>query len=116
MAEKVKVSREVEQALNAALEEYDGDKNLVIENHNYDWVFECAVLNNFDTLEIARMLINDYEVEQTPEEEIAEVYQEAKQNFRFKKSISNAAFNEGICDGIITTLDLLNIKIDGVNE
>lgn len=109
MAGKVKVSREVAELTTKF--DHRHSSIAVIEEiicaDGYDESQKTQAINAF---------LNGYEVEKTPEDEIAEVYQEAERNFRLKKSKSNSAFNEGVCDGIRTTLNLLNVKIEGVNE
>ncbi|MFJ3386298.1 hypothetical protein [Lysinibacillus sp. NPDC086135] len=119
MAEKVKVSREVVEAYQELLDKHEGNSLAVV----YEWSEKLlphktdSVLKNIDWDTLLDLITGNYEViEVTPEEEIAEFYHEAQQNFKLKKSKSNSAFNEGVCDGIITTLNLLNIKIEGVND
>lgn len=109
MAEKVKVSREVAELATKFDHRHSsiGVIEEIICADGYDESQKTQAINAF---------LNGYEVELTPEEEIAEVYSNAQQNFRLKKSKSNSAFNDGVCDGIRITLDLLNIKIKGVNE
>jgi hypothetical protein len=56
----------------------------------------------------AQAVLNGYEVEQTPEDEIRVYYQ------RFSKGTHS--YDEGYCAGVIDTLKILNIKIKGVND
>lgn len=119
MAEKVKISQKVVEAYQELLDKHEGNSLAVV----YEWSEKLlphktdSVLKNIDWNTLLDLITGNYEViKVTPEEEIVEVYNNAQQNFRLKKSVSNSAFNEGVCDGIRTTLDLLNIKIEGVNE
>jgi hypothetical protein len=55
---------------------------------------------------IMQALVNGYEVEQTPEDEVLEMYARLDFSYEPEKSIGKA---------IVRTLDILNIKIEGVN-
>ena len=115
MGEKVKVSREAARALGCALEEYDGDKDLVLQNHKYDWIEECIPLNNFTHLEIAEMFIKGIEIEETPEEAILRDFLIEKRNS--EEAISSSAIrSRGYVLGVRETLNRLGIKIKGIND
>lgn len=72
---KVKVSREVAEAIER-LRKNGHDNNSFIEGHvKYGYELdENKCLNELDTETLARALLIGYEVEETPEEEILEVY------------------------------------------
>ncbi|MEK5331526.1 hypothetical protein [Lysinibacillus sp. FSL W8-0992] len=119
MSEKVKVSNKVAEAYQELLDKHEGNSLAVV----YEWSEKIlphktdSVLKDIDWFTLLALMTGGYEVlDVTPEEEIAEIYLNSKQNIKTKKSVSNNAFNEGVCDGIITTLNLLNMKIEGVNE
>ncbi|UED81058.1 hypothetical protein FH508_0003980 [Lysinibacillus sp. CD3-6] len=119
MAEKVKVSHKVAEAYQELLDKHEGNSLAVV----YEWSEKIlahktnCVLKDIDWFTLLALITGGYEVfDVTPEEDIAEIYLNSKQNIKTQKSVSNKAFNEGVCDGIITTLNLLNLKIEGVNE
>lgn len=119
MPEKVKVSHKVAEAYQELLDKHEGNSLAVV----YEWSEKLlphksdSVLKDVDWFTLLALMTGGYEVlDVTPEEEIAELYFHARQNIKTKKSTSNTAFNEGVCDGIITTLNLINMKIEGVNE
>ncbi len=119
MAKKVKVSQKVVAAYQELLDKHEGNTLAVV----YEWSEQLlphktdSILKTIDWNTLLALITNTYKViELTPEKDIAEIYIDAQQNSKSKKSVSNSAFNEGICDGIRITLNLLNIKIEGVNE
>lgn len=119
MAEKAKVSHQVAEAYQELLDKHEGNSLAVV----YEWSEKIlphktdSVLKDLDWFTLLALMTDSYEViELTPKEDIAEIYLHARQNIKTKKSVSNTAFNEGVCDGIIMTLNLLNVKIEGVND
>ncbi|ATH91715.1 hypothetical protein [Bacillus glycinifermentans] len=61
-------------------------------------------------------LINRYEVEKTPEEKVREYY--ATNYQRHEQSLPRSKddfYTSGVAEGVRSTLDLLGIKIEGVN-
>lgn len=115
MTEKIKVSREVAEAIEYLLnhKDYGYTKETLLVSHavmeKYEkrsWAEEVKSLNNVDLLVLAEILVNDYEVELTPHEKVrkfVEGYQDIDD------------FSHGIRVGITEVLDILNIKIEGVN-
>lgn len=59
-------------------------------------------------------LVNGYEVEQAPEEAVREYY--LAMESCIKSSGSDVGFYEGSADAIVLTLNLLGVKIPGVND
>lgn len=108
---KVKVSREVAEAIER-LRKNGHDNNSFIEGHvKYGYELdENKCLNELDTETLARALLIGYEVEETPEEEILEVY-----NFKYGAGWG-AGYTAGVRYGIKKTLDVYGIKIKGVND
>jgi hypothetical protein len=110
------ISREVAEAIESWLEEY-GDRDALIAWHvegiaYKSWTAGCRVLNDVSVAEMSRYLFIGYTVEQTPEEKVREYYENAKQ------CADIYANGEGFrveAEAIIKTLDLLGIKIGGVN-
>jgi hypothetical protein len=85
-------------------------------NSDIVWKFASADSGNFELLLSA--LVNDYTVEQTPEDRLREYYSELKRSeCRFFSHPHNhgcpPATNR--MDAIKTTLNILGIKIEGVN-
>jgi DNA-binding Lrp family transcriptional regulator len=78
-----------------------------------DWVTE-NFQDNLDALIIA--LVNGYEIEKSPEDKVREYYEEMREVF---KSTIDGSYDEeylrGIIHGVVKTLNLLDIKIPGVN-
>jgi hypothetical protein len=116
MSDKVTLPREVAEAIELAKDTY-GSITAIFEdarNGNLD-VLHDYFKYNFDELIIA--LVNGYEIEKSPEDKVREYYD----------SVLNRLYTEGLDDqerryvleseacGILRTLDLLEIKIPGVN-
>ncbi|WP_077736238.1 DUF1642 domain-containing protein [Bacillus sonorensis] len=80
----------------------DWTEDDILEHHVANrWFNEYAPLNNLYTIVLAAALINGYEVEKTPEEKVREYFVDLAES----------------CDrrAVISTLNLLGIKIEGVN-
>ncbi|MEZ3605418.1 hypothetical protein OB894_01300 [Bacillus subtilis] len=78
--------------------------------------FEC--INDLDLLTLAAALVNGYEVEKTPEEKLREYFEETKRTRdgrHLAGDIEGKRFHGGALVGICNTLELLGIKIEGVN-
>ncbi|XAG96631.1 hypothetical protein U9I19_000220 [Bacillus phage KKP_4049] len=79
---------------------------------------DVGCLYNLDALGLATALINGYEVEKTPEEQIKEYHEEALKCHRESKyewDVESMQYHSGRIDGVRKTLDILGIKIEGVN-
>lgn len=67
---------------------------------------------------LAAALVNGYEVEKTPEEKLREYFEETKRT-RDERHLAGDTegkrFHGGALVGICNTLELLGIKIEGVN-
>lgn len=73
-------------------------------------------LYDLDALRFATALVNGYEVEKTPEEKVREYY--ATNYQRHEQSLPRSKddfYTSGVAEGVRSTLDLLGIKIEGVN-
>ncbi|MGQ5176985.1 hypothetical protein ACSQ7W_11850 [Bacillus halotolerans] len=69
-------------------------------------------------LTLAAALVNGYEVKKTPEEKVREYYEKTERTRDERQSagdIEGKRFHGGALVGICTTLELLGIKIEGVN-
>lgn len=60
---------------------------------------------NFDSLAIA--LYDSYEVEKTPDEKLVEYY---------NKNELGTKVNDGVIEGIRKTLEILDLKVKGINK
>ena len=109
--EKVKVSKEVFDALENALKIQNVDRNVMLKlNLNRDFCGKRKILNDLSSIELAEILINGYELKKTPEEEMLELYKMAK-----VMTVVNGEYNYGYIDGMKVTLDKFGIKIKGIN-
>ncbi|MGG1042509.1 hypothetical protein ABE153_11500 [Bacillus velezensis] len=91
-------------------------KSDVLEHHaTGEWFEHCDSLNDLDMLMIADVLINGYEVEATPEDRVREYYAELQEKERAAQSRGVTFSLECEREGVINTLNLLGIKIEGVN-
>lgn len=94
-------------------------KEHVLEYHvTREWTDRFSPLNDLDTVTLAAALINGYEVEKTPEEKVREYYEEAQRRCKARSEtgdIEGLWYNAGRGYGVVDTLDILGIKIEGVN-
>ncbi|SIR93161.1 hypothetical protein [Bacillus velezensis] len=72
-------------------------------------------LAKLDPLTLAAALINGYEVEATPEDRVREYFAELQEKQRTSQSRGVTFSLECEREGVINTLNLLGIKIEGVN-
>lgn len=96
----------------------DGDKEKsdLLRIHAKDrWIEEFSCLNELDIMTLAAALINGYEVKKTPEEKVREYYESLWSDY----CDSDDPFIEVACESaraaVKETLNLLGIKIEGVN-
>jgi hypothetical protein len=73
-------------------------------------------LNKISFDDILNALVNGYEIEKSPEDKVREYYEEMREVF---KSTVDGSYDEeylrGIIHGVVKTLNLLDIKVPGVN-
>ena len=107
--EKVKVDKKTFDALEKWKEKkvYPFETAMKLKAKNRPFISnDFLPLNNLDIEELAKCLINDYELEETPEEELARYYNMESEN------IMDDVFNSGIrC-----ALNTLGIQIKGINS
>lgn len=119
MAEKVKVSREVEGARNSVLKTWTITEVFNMCTADFDvcqehiktlrkWHYE----NNDEGEGLMNLLLGNYEIEITPEEKVKEYFEGWNPTI---DGISNSDWTSEQ-KAIIGTLNRLNIKIEGVNE
>ncbi|MCY9225947.1 hypothetical protein MOF11_13020 [Bacillus haynesii] len=86
----------------------------ILRNHGI-FAGADACLNELDFMTLAAALINDYEVEKTPEEKVREYYEEIIRDkegaFDYEEQLSY----ENMSHAVRETLNRLGIKIEGVN-
>ncbi|MEG7333299.1 hypothetical protein [Bacillus sp. 0102A] len=79
------------------------------------WGKEYSCLNDLDLMTLAAALVNGYEVEKTPEEKVREYFESLWSDY----CDSDDPFIEVACESaraaVKETLNLLGIKIEGVN-
>lgn len=116
MSGKVKITKSLAKAIEGALDEC-GSIDGVLANHDYDWIEECTPLNELNHHQLAIILINGYEVEQTPEDKIKEYYKYITDELEVA-TMDGENWNvlRNTKDTIKFVLDTLNIKIDGIND
>lgn len=113
MTEKLKVSREVADAIervkiNFSFEEIIASQIKKNLKGAPKWTGYFKPLNNLSAEQLATALINGYEVEITPHEVIAKEY--------IGLLADTSYYGDGFADGIEFTLNTLGIKVKGVND
>lgn len=120
MTEKVKVSKEVAEAIEKALNYFlladggeDPEEALIVQ-HAIELYGEVKqkmladVLFELRTFELAEILVNGYEVEQTQEEKIKKLFYGYAGENEFHESDAQKA--------ILELLEILEKKVEGVNK
>lgn len=91
------------------------DDENILEKHRL-YVGLCGVLNELSLVSLAAALINGYEIVMTPEEKVRAYYEYNYAEHEKARAFSDADYYAtGVSNGIRQTLDLLGIKIEGVN-
>lgn len=108
MFEKVKVSQALANAIEFNLGRISKDDFLKDQSKAGSWESDINLpLNDISLYKLAEILINGYEVEQTPEEQFINWY----------KGFCPAIPGDAICLEVIhKMIDILGIKIKGINE
>jgi len=106
MNEKVKLPREVCQALDEAKFIHPtSNYTIVARTFDEEWrTPETKILNSIDTDTIMQALVLGYEVENTAEEKVKNLY--------LKSALSSNICEKRYCDGIRDTLKAYGIKYD----
>jgi len=119
MTQKVQVSREVANALDVLREKFSDDRVLSVIAREKTKNVNCrlygerisnaieAIRTRMSPIETAKSLINGYEVDETPENKFTEWYRNLD---AYKYNADNLKRI-----GADTTLELLGLKIEGVN-
>lgn len=118
MTEKLKVSREVADAIEAARKSMSDEALLtyhaegIVTSESFWAAKEIAALNQLSPYQLATALIVGYEVELTPHEVIASEYVTRQQDW-----INNMHLHsKGFVEGIEFTLNTLGITVEGVKQ
>ncbi|KOS61524.1 hypothetical protein FJQ98_16155 [Lysinibacillus agricola] len=107
MSEKVKVSKEVAEALKTVLP--NGNISACIEKHVKGWDYEPKLpLKKLSTEEFARCCLIGYVIEESPEEKLLSTYKLGD----MEVEPCGACYQSGIRD----TLNILDMKIKGINS
>jgi len=115
--EKVKVSREVAEAIERVKAECESVE--VVIKHlslNDDSQSDYKILSDIPFKVLISALVNGYETEMTPEQSVVKLFKESLEKYRDAQSRIDLDYFDGFTDGIREVLDLLNIKIEGVND
>lgn len=108
MTEKVKVSKKVAVAIDAALADIQSNKAILMVHEDAGkWTEEFEPLNTLDFDTLARAIYIGFEVVQTPEEKVEEYYK--------KLLYSDDKHCKIMALSVRHTLSLLKIRIKGVN-
>jgi hypothetical protein len=122
MTEKVRIPRKVAEAIEYLLSHkhygYTKEKLLVshAEMEKYPkryWTEEARPLNNIGLLVLAEVLVNGYEVEKEPEDMLLKEYKSMNGAATPKTEFGRAAIERR--KGFLTALDILGVKVEGVN-
>lgn len=126
---KVTVTKEVAEAIQTYLSDFPGKRTdeemrgiLVAEHCGQDWrnyeTGQYIALNNITTFELMNALVNGYTVEKSPEDKVREYYDRCHANLKeaeINGRTHRASNFDGQATGVSITLDILGIKISGVN-
>jgi hypothetical protein len=114
MSEKVVLTKKVADALEMARKRGDEEVIEVIFDSENSYVSEeTKILNALDRMDLVRALMNGYEVEETPGDRVRAYYENLDM-----KDLRGVSYYEltGEKRGIRKTLNLLDLKIEGVNH
>lgn len=115
MNKKIKVSKKMFLALEECLRISTKEELLKDHISSGEWISEeFSVFNNLSILEMAEILINDYELEETPEEKLLTRFNYCSQRCGWHQDDETEM--RATANAIKETLEILNIKIKGINE
>ena len=125
--EKVKVSKEVADFIESCKTYGDVNwENALLEQramfanaHNDDIKDNAKCMLQYSTWEVAQMLVNGYEVEKTQEEQLQAIYAEEKRAFDIalsEKDTECQFVHHNFIRGMIRTLNVLGVEIEGINK
>jgi hypothetical protein len=115
---RVTLPREVAEAIELAKKSKYSDDEILIRAAAHGFVTpELMPLESVDIMTLAKALINGYEIEKSPEDKVREYYEgliETKTDPLNDPYTRELAAYEA--SGVVKTLNLLDIKVPGVNE
>ena len=125
--EKVKVSKEVAEFMESFKTLGDVNwENALLEQHtevirDTDATIKegAKCMLQYSTFEVAQMLVNGYEVEKSPEEQLSAIYNDEKAKLYVMQIMHDPAKyanHKSFMRGVETTLEALGIKIEGINK
>ncbi|MCP9282979.1 hypothetical protein [Bacillus safensis] len=119
---KPEITKEQAEAIEFLRKHYDDRRILELYDedvigHMYQmYGHDCGSLYDLDLFEFAAALINGYEIAKSPEQKVREFYEANYAKHEKSKPYSDDDYyTTGVSHGIMQTLDLLDIKIEGVN-
>jgi hypothetical protein len=118
---KVLLPREVAEAIENVRKRLGwADEVILYKTYTNGWEAEWTKVLNVDDDEnkaflIAQALINGYEIEKSPEDNVRELYDKALENYAALPASPESAYYDGLTQGVLKTLEALDIKIPGVN-
>ncbi|WP_056683702.1 hypothetical protein [Cytobacillus solani] len=117
MTKKVTLPREVAEAIEMYLGEF-GKKTLLYTFCNpktFGWTPKYSAFHKLDLDTLMSALVNGYEIEKSPEEKVREYLNETERCRVNADTSSHYQFFRGRTEGVIVTLNLLGIQIEGIN-
>ena len=112
------ITKEQAEAFEKLREQYTEEEMVIkyIESELDLFDSSCACLYDLGFTDFLAALINGYEVEKTPEENVREYYLDLKraEDCCEERGQSGSQFRQG-WQSVEETLDILGIKIEGVN-
>lgn len=127
MGEKIVLSKHVAVALGKALSNHLNNKEEVLKTHadisinkNGKWIGgNFQYLNELSLEQMAIALYVGYEVEETPEEKLLNVWQSTWDEYNRITDFQNrpgGGYENGFAKGIEKAIDILGIQIKGINK
>jgi hypothetical protein len=112
---RVTLPREVAEAIEDLRKDHYDNRALIDEIYEGAArpVLQAYAETNFDTL--LNALVNGYEIEKSPEDKVREYYETSVSLRSNMIEALDRQYQSGVIHGILKTLDLLDIKIPGVN-
>lgn len=119
---KVTVSKEVAEAIEYLRNNIGynfSDFMKVKTQGGWTTTIESMSLNDVPIETLAKALIDGYEIEMSPEEKVREYYDRCRENARIadnNERYDQAEYLNAQALGTSITLDILGIKIEGIND
>jgi|GEM_PF-2673191 len=114
--EKVKLNQEQAEALEYVINR-NNEKEIILAHANdpEGWLDKAAPLKSLDFDVLVKALYNGYEIEQTPEDKLLEVYKKYESAGLQEWHPISRERHHLICQGIKLAVDTLGLKIKGIN-